>query len=156
LDLVLGWPLDQSRPKASLDEHMSFDVYLVASSASPPDATFERSVRDVLAGAGGQIGQDGVAVRMPNGETFELFGGGMFAFREFSSADCTVVFAAARQTQAYIVPTGGKSVAYKIKGAAGRPPAGFLPIADVVDAADLCSRLETHYRAWGDFANQLR
>jgi hypothetical protein len=135
---------------------MSFDIYLVASSASPPEAAFEASVREAVAGAGGRFEGDGVMVRTPSGETVELFGGGMFALHDFGPGLCSLIFTAAERSHAYIVPTGGEAVAYRVTGMTGAPPADFLPVKDVAGPDELCRRLEPEYRAWRRSVETIR
>jgi len=132
---------------------MSFDVFLIPSSASPPEAAFERAVRAVIVATGGRAPKGDGVMQAPDGAEFELYGGSMFALRGLSPGICVVIFRAAARTNAVIVPTDDEGGSLKVKGTTGKPPTGAEPIRLVADPQALCARLDHGYRAWGAFAD---
>jgi hypothetical protein len=135
---------------------MSFDVFLVASSATPNAAQFEKDVRETVASTGGRIEADGVTVRTASGETFELQNGGMFALRDLQPTTCAVIFRAAQRTNSYVVAAGDEQIAYKVKGSLGQPPSDFLPLREIADADALCTQLRRGFEGWNVFAHPKR
>jgi hypothetical protein len=135
---------------------MSFDVFLIASSATPNAAQFEKDVREVVVSMGGRVEADGVTVRTASGETFELQNGGMFALRDLQPTTCVVIFRAAHRTNSYVVAAGDERVAYKVKGLLGQPPSDFLPLREIADADDLCTQLRRGFEGWDAFAHPKR
>lgn len=135
---------------------MSFDVFLVASSATPNAAQFEKDVRQVVASTGGHLEADGVTVRTASGETFELQNGGMFALRDLQPATCVVIFRAAQRTNSYVVAANHEQIAYKVKGSLGQPPSDFLPLREIADASALCTQLRRGFEDWDTVAHPNR
>ena len=137
---------------------MSFDVYLIASTATPPPAEFRRDVRTAIASAGGRVASDGALITGPDGFQFEMYGGASFSLTGLTPAVCKIVFASAQRTNAYIVTGGGPTL--KVQGTPGRPlrgqSRGLSPIRLVADPRSLCVKLGGGFDAWSGYANQVR
>jgi hypothetical protein len=143
-------------------KQMSFDIYLIASTATPPPAAFQRDVRAAVASAGGRVSSDGELVTGPDGFQFEMYGGGnSFSLTDLTPAVCKIVFATAQRTNAYIVTAGGGDLpTLKIDGTAGRPKPGqargLAPIHLVVDPQSLCVKLGKGFDVWSGYASAVR
>ena len=135
---------------------MSFDVFLIPSSASPPKASFGREVRAAIVASGGHVPGEDDVMQAPDGTEFELYGGSMFSLRGLSPGVCQVIYRAAARTNAYIVPTDEDGAALKVKGTTGNPPKGLTPIKLVADPQTLCARLEHGFQSWSAYANHVR
>jgi hypothetical protein len=140
---------------------MSFDVYLIASTATPPPAEFHRDVRAAIASAGGRVESDGELITGPDGFQFEMYGGDSFSLTDLTPAVCKIVFASAQRTNAYIVTGGGGDLAtLKVQGTAGSPlrgqSRGLAPIRLVADPRSLCVKLGKGFDAWSGYANAVR
>lgn len=136
---------------------MSFDIYLIASTATPPPVEFHRDVRAAVGSAGGRIASDGVLVTGPDGFQFEMYGDASFMLTDLTPSVCRIVFSAAQRTNAYIVTAGGGDLpSLKIAGAKGRPPRGVAPIQVVADPASLCMKLQKGFAAWSGYAGYVR
>jgi hypothetical protein len=134
---------------------MSFDVFLIESSATPPKAQFERQMIEAIRSTGAWVSDDGGEVRTTDGADFNLYGG-MFSLHGLTLQTCRLIFAAAEKTNAYIVPTGVENApSLKIKGTRGRPPKGLFPIKVVVDPRMLCSALQPDYEGWRGYADHV-
>ena len=136
---------------------MSFDIYLIASTATPPPAEFHRDIRAAIASAGGRVESDGELIDSPDGFQFEMYGGSSFSLTGLTPGVCKIVFASAQRTNAYIVTAGGGDLpALKVKGTQGRPPRGVSPIQIVADPKSLCVKLGKGFDAWSGYANDVR
>ena len=136
---------------------MSFDIYLIASTATPPPSQFHRDVREAIGSAGGRIASDGELVTGPDGFQFEMYGGDAFMLTDLTPAVCRIVFSAAQRTNAYIVSAGGGDLpSLKIAGTRGRPPRGVSPIQIVADPKSLCVKLGKGFDTWSAYANDVR
>jgi hypothetical protein len=136
---------------------MSFDVFLIESTATPPPVVFQREVREAIAAAGGRIASDGALVTGPDGSLFELYGGG-FSLTDLTPATCKIIFSAAQRTNAYIISAGGGlSPALKIRGTPGQPPRGGLsvPVQWIADPQSLCVKLGKGFDAWSGYARAV-
>jgi hypothetical protein len=135
---------------------VSFDVYLIASSATPPSPEFHRDVRAAVGSAGGSIASDGELVTGPDGFQFEMYGGDAFMLTDLTPAVCKIVFAAAQRTNAYIVAAGGGDLpTLRTAGNQGRPPRGLSPIQVVADPKSLCVKLGKGFDVWRGYAEQV-
>ena len=135
---------------------MSFDVFLIGSSASPPEARFGQEVRAAIVASGGHAPSDEGVMQAADGAEFELFGGSMFALRGMSPSICTVIFRAAKRTNAYIVVTGEDGLpSLKVKGTTGVAPKGMGSIKVVADPQTLCAVMEHGYQGWRGFADHV-
>ena len=139
---------------------MSFDIYLIASTATPPPAQFHRDVRAAIGSAGGSVASDGELVTGPDGFQFEMYGGDSFSLTDLTPAVCKIVFAAAQRTNAYIVTAGGGDLpTLKVEGTKGRPRAGeaaLLPVRVVADPQALCVKLGKGFAVWSGYADSVR
>ncbi len=135
---------------------MSFDIYLIASTATPPPPAFHRDVREAIGSAGGRVASDGELVTGPDGFQFEMYGGDAFMLTDLTPAVCRIVFSAAQRTNAYIVTAGGGDLpTLKIAGTGGRPPRGLSPIRVVADPQSLCVKLGKGFDVWRGYADQV-
>lgn len=140
---------------------MSFDVFLIPSSATPNATSWAKCVSQVLADAGAKTSGDGVDVTLPDGASFELHASGspgaMFALRGFAPSICEAVYRLADATSCFIVPSGGTDAALRTPGNSGEPPPGegFPPIERVDSAAQLTTRLAPDFGNWSDFRDQV-
>jgi hypothetical protein len=134
---------------------MSFDVFLIPSSASPPDAQFGRAVQAVVIASGGRAPSEDSVMMASDGGEFELFGGSMFALRGLSPGICEVIFRSAARTNSYIVPTSDEAVVLKVKGTVGRGPKDLGPIKLIANSQGLCGVLEHGYRGWRAYADHV-
>ena len=133
---------------------MSFDVFLIGSTASPPEAQMERAVRAAIHVTTGRSADGDGVMQAADGAEFELFGGGMFALHGLTPSICTVIFRAAQRTNAFVVVTGAEGLpTLKIKGTPGRGPKDIGPIKLVADSQALCSVLNQGYSGWRGFAD---
>lgn len=136
---------------------MSFDIYLVASTATPPPPAFHRDVRAAVGAAGGRIASDGELVTGPDGFQFEMYGGDAFMVTDLPPSVCKIVFAAAQRTNAYIVAAGGGELpTLEVAGTKGRPPGGLAPIQIVADPGALCAKLSKGFQVWSNYAGYVR
>jgi len=137
---------------------MSFDVFLLPSSASPPAGAYDqRVVAAALSVGAWNVSVDGG--RTGDGLRYETYGGGsgtMFALRGMSPGICAVIFAAAKSTNSYIYATGGLDYAAKPKGIRGTVSRMGMPIKTLSTPKALCAMLEQGYGGWGNFRDRVR
>lgn len=133
---------------------MSFDVFLIPSSASPTGAAYDQQMVAAAKAAGARdTTADGGDT--PDGVSFELYGGGdgvQFALHSVSLGLCKVVFEVAKRTQSYVVSTGDVSYAVQIKGMRGREPRLDMPVKTMATPEELCVPLRQGYGSWAGFA----
>ncbi|HEX4184037.1 MAG TPA: hypothetical protein VHY34_12345 [Caulobacteraceae bacterium] len=135
---------------------MSFDVFLIPSSGSPPAAHFEAEVRAAIVATGGRAPAGDGIMQTSDGAEFELFGGSMFALHGLTPSICVVIYRAAARTNAYVIPTGADGLpSLKVKGTTGVAPKGVESVKVVADPQALCAVLEQGYRGWRGFADHV-
>ena len=133
---------------------MSFDVFIIESSASPPKEQFKEAVRKaVIAGGGVEDAQGNLATS--DGFAFELFGS-MFALRGWSDSMGELLFAVAELTSSYIYPVGEDSTALRTPNNKGAPPDGLGEISDVADAAEMCRGVAPDFYGWASYRDYVR
>jgi hypothetical protein len=133
---------------------MSFDVFVIPSTASPPQAQFERAVHAAIVAEGGRfLDRDGESAQTSDGVNFELYGGGGFTLRGLTPSLCTLIFRTAVRTKSYVYATGGPDFMMKIKGVPGRPTGDMGAIRTVADQKAFCAVLQQGYSGWSSFAN---
>jgi len=140
---------------------MSWDVFLIPSSATPAASEYVRRTREVVADLEG-VCHDDVLVELKSGASVEIFGPkpeeehghAMWALRGFGPSLADLMFRVAAATDSYIV-SGELGIALATPNHAGEPPDDFLPIEAVADADDLLTRLTGPLEAWTEYRDQV-
>jgi hypothetical protein len=121
---------------------MSFDIFLVASSATPGSDSFGPLVREVLDREGAS--QIGVAAhRLRDGGEVDIYYAGgepsvMFAvYGGIPAALPALLLNMAQALGMFIVPATDSGEAYRPLGTPGDPPEDFLPVKDVATPEEL-------------------
>jgi hypothetical protein len=129
---------------------MSFDVFLIPSSASPTGPAARAAVGRALAVCGARWGKDGeFDMVLASGAGLEFYepddddAGGMFTLHGLDPEAMEVIFQVAEATCCFIIAPGEAPALLRTPGNAGDPPSGDedAPIVRVADAEDLAARL---------------
>jgi hypothetical protein len=136
---------------------VSFDVFLIPTSASPGAAMYDQKVVAAARSAGARI------LSKYNGETsdgllFEMYGGQGtgFSLHDISPGMCRVIFEAAKRTNSYIFSTGDVDYAVKPQGIEGKDPGMNMPVRTLATPQALCVTLQQGYRSWAGFRDAVR
>jgi hypothetical protein len=130
---------------------MSFDIFLIPSTASPPPAVLDRQA-EVAARAAGAVFPPRDLAHTPDGLRFEM-DGGAWHVSDLTPGLCKIVFTAAQQTNAFVTAGGALM---RVKGARGRLPGKYdEPIRFVATYQALCDGLEPDLREWQGYARYV-
>lgn len=128
---------------------MSFDVFLIASSASPQGAELRAATGSALALCGARRGAKGDAdFVLASGQNEEFFtsddgeAGGMFATRGLSPELVNLMFELADATQCFITFPSEEPAVLRTPGNTGEIPDEGMEVIPIADASDLRGRLE--------------
>jgi len=137
---------------------MSFDVFLIPSSASPVGPAYDQQIVVASRAVGAR------SVSIEGGETsdgvpFETYGRGdgvMYALHGMSPNLCEIIFEAAKRTNSFVIATGDVKYAIKPKGISGRPPELNMPIKIAATPKALCVTLGQGYGMWAGYRDYVR
>lgn len=133
---------------------MSFDVFLIDSSATPGEAELVQRIDAALASVGARRAEgDGELIITTDGD-FELFGT-MAALRGLSPGIAGALFAMAEGTSTFLVPASEEGVALRTPGNSGDAPEDFLPIVEIADPDALLRQLGGGVEAWSAYRDQV-
>ena len=142
---------------------MSFDVFLIASSASPDGAQARVATDRALAACGARRGRHGeFDFMLANGGGQEFYGedddtaGGMFALRGISPEVVHLIFAIADATRCFIIFPGEEPVALRTPSNDGElVGAEDLPIERITSPRALADRLGEPFGDWAAYAQSI-
>jgi hypothetical protein len=143
---------------------MSFDVFLIASSASPAGHDLRVATDRALASCGARRGRRGESdIVLASGGDQEFFdaddgeAGGMFALRGLHGEISEMIFAVADATRCFIIfPSNEEPVALRTPSNTGILVGGEdMPVERVVSPRDLGARLAKPFGGWADYADSL-
>ncbi|MDO9335782.1 MAG: hypothetical protein Q7T61_05230 [Caulobacter sp.] len=143
---------------------MSFDIFLIASSASPMPTQASEAVRRALASVGGReteppgvfVARDGADVEFYCGDGGP---GGMFATHGLPLSIVELIVAVAEAQKCFILPVAEGMQAYRTPGNDGDPPStqadGFPPIVAIATPRALLDEINAGFEAWSDYRDQV-
>ncbi|MBW8814917.1 MAG: hypothetical protein JF588_15970 [Caulobacterales bacterium] len=142
---------------------MSFDVFLISSSASPSGAEADMALDRALALCGARRGATADAdIVLPSGDDVEFFGagpgevGGMFALRSLDQELANLIFEVADATRCLVIFPGDEPAFLRTPGHEGVALDPDAPeIVEVEDAAALFRRLHGPAESWADYAGSV-
>ena len=149
---------------------MSFDVFLITSSASPEGEAARTATDRALALCGARRAHPDQDLILSTGEDVEFYGandedaGGMFALRgELSPELALVMFEIADATHCFIVSTDGARTFLRTPSNTAEPPEGSdaddgdepWTVEPVADSTELAQRLVGGVATWSDYRDHL-
>src|SRR5437868_5931377 len=130
---------------------MSFDVFLIPSSASPMGPAALAAIDRGLAACGARRGRGGEDdIVLPSGQGVEFYGpddadaGGMFGLHSLTDEIVGMIFRVADATACFVIAPGEAPVLLRTPGNTGDPPLGEdgdAPVVAVADTQALAVRL---------------
>lgn len=141
---------------------MSFDVYLIPTTASPEGDEVRAATDRALALCGARRGgPEECDYVLASGYGQEFFGGddgsagGVFALRGLDAERAHVIFEIADATQCFIIAAQEDCAPMRTPGNFGAAPGGdeTPQIIDIADPAELVAYLEGGLDAWSDYRN---
>jgi hypothetical protein len=127
---------------------MAFQVYLLPTTASPPQAQIEADVRAAIAADGGRFERDGVTVVTSDGLRITLGGGGHFLVDKLSPSFCRIVFNAAQRSNSTVDTDGSGAAPLRMKGSGGATRYVRMRTEPIADPVALCARLGRELQDW--------
>lgn len=150
---------------------MSFDVFLIETTASPKGSDLVRATDEALRVCGARRGRSGeMPLVLASGGEVEFYSsddetaGGMFALRGESPEVIELVFRLADATRCFIIFPSDEPALLRTPGNSGdlladsdAPPrdAADAPIVPITDARQLAELIQGGFTDWADYAAQV-
>jgi hypothetical protein len=131
---------------------MPFQVYLMPTTASPPDAEVQTAVRAAISTEGGSLVSGGVVLRASDGVEFKVAGDlEHFAVERLSPSFCQIMFNAALTSNSTVDRAGSDVTPLKMKGSRGATRFIRMHTDPIADPVALCARLGRDLQDWNHF-----